>query len=357
MSAVRRAIGAIAARFWRADKVMLGGGVLAIALTLPSPAPAKPIQLKLSFFASERGETYRYAVRPFVDAINVQGKGLLAIDVKSNGGRGQVLAEQPRRVLDGRTDIAFIFPGQTPYRFPDNELLELPGLFHDTWEGTLAYTRLVAANALRGYENFLVIGAYTSAPNIVSSRKPIASLADLKGQKIRANNPMQAELLARLGAIPTVMSSAKVADAIRRGALDGTVMCPVGLFQFGVAPVVSHHYLLAVSVSPSALVMSRKSFDALPDTAKALIRKHSGEHAAEAWIGAYAPTVRARIAQLRADPNRTVIEPSATDRETAQRIFRALTEAWAAKSARNRELLAKVKAESTGLHSSKETRP
>ena len=295
--------------------------VLGAALLAPLAAQAETIRLKLSFFDSEHGETYRYAVKPFVDAINAEGKGLLTIDVDFSSVGGKPLADQPRSVLEGRADIAFIFPGQTPYRFPDNELLELPGLFRSAREGTLAYTYLIAANALRGYEKFFVIGAYTSAPNITGSRKPINSLADLKGQKVRANNPMQAELLARLGAIPTVMSSSKVADAIRRGALDGTVMCPVGLFQFGVAPLVDHHYLLAVSVSPSALVMSRKTFDALPEAAKALIRKHSGESAAVSWFGPYESAVQERLAQLRSDPTRKVVEPSPADREAAQRIY------------------------------------
>jgi TRAP-type C4-dicarboxylate transport system substrate-binding protein len=326
-------------------KAMLSIGFPAIALLSLPAAQAAPARLKLSFFASERGDTYRYAVKPFVDAINAEGQGLVAIDVQPNNARGRSLAEQPRLVLDGRADIAFIFPGQTPYRFPDDELLELPGLFRNAREGTLVYTRLIASKALRGYECFYVIGAYTSAPNIISSRKPIRSLADLKGQKIRANNPMQAELLARLGAIPTVMSSSKVADAIRRGALDGTFMCPAGLFQWGVAPLVEYHFLLDDSVSPSALVMSRKSFDALPEAAKALIRKHSGDHAADAWIGSYAAIVQQRLAQLRADPNRMVVEPSRADRDAVRRVYRSLTGQWAATSAHHRELLALVKAE------------
>ena len=121
-----------------------------------------------------------------------------------DGALSKALAEQPKMVLEGGADIAWVVPGQTPYRFPDNELLEMPNLFRDVREGTLAYTRLIAANALRGYQEFFVIGAYTSAPSIIHSRNANGSLAALKGQKIRANNSIEADALQRLGAIPTV---------------------------------------------------------------------------------------------------------------------------------------------------------
>ncbi len=154
-------------------KVVMQGAIVALALLWPFAVAAEPIALKLSFFGSEKTSTYQYGIKPFVDAVNAGAEGLLAIKVYPNGALGKAVAEQPGLVLDGVADIALIVPGQTPYRFPDNELLELPGIFHDTREGTLAFTRLIATNAVRGYQDFFVIGAYTAAPAIINSRKPI----------------------------------------------------------------------------------------------------------------------------------------------------------------------------------------
>ncbi len=111
-------------------------------------ASAAPIELKLAFFASEKSDTFHFGVKPFVDAVNAEGKGLVAIKVYPGGALGKALAEQPGLVLEGGADIAWVVPGQTPYRFPDNDLLELPGLFQDVREGTLTYTRMIAAKAL-----------------------------------------------------------------------------------------------------------------------------------------------------------------------------------------------------------------
>jgi len=328
-------------------------GAVAIVLLLPFAATAEPIQLKLSFFGSDHTNTYRYGIKPFVDAVNTEGKGLLAIEVYPNGALGRALAEQPRLVLDGIADIAWIVPGQTPYRFPDNELLEQPGLFRDTREGTLAYTRLIAAKALRGYEDFFVIGAYTSAPTFIHSRKPIESLAALEGQKIRANNPIEAEVLERLGAIPTVMPASKLANAVGSGVIDGAAFSPGALFDFGVSRVAQNHYLLYGGVAPLVLVMNRKKFDGLPEAAKALIRNYSGERAATAWIESFGVGERHFLDKIKSDPARKVVAPSPSDLKAAQRIYQSLIEAWAAKSARNRELLTMIEAELATIRSTK----
>jgi TRAP-type C4-dicarboxylate transport system substrate-binding protein len=44
--------------------------------------------------------------------------------------------------------------------------------------------------------------------------------------------------------------------------------------------VAKNHYLLRTGVAPLLLLMSRKTFDSLPEAAKALVRKYSGERAA-----------------------------------------------------------------------------
>ena len=114
----------------------------AFVALLPSRAAADPVELKLAFFASEQSDTFRYGVKPFVDAVNAEGHGVVTIKVYPDGQLGKRIAEQAQMVVNGTADMAWVVPGQTPYRFPDNELLEMPGLFRDVREGTLVYSRL-----------------------------------------------------------------------------------------------------------------------------------------------------------------------------------------------------------------------
>ena len=305
----------------------------------------------MSFFSSDQSDAYRDGVKPFVDAVNAEGKGLVTIKVHLNGGLGNAVAEQPKLVAEGVADIAWVVPGQTPYRFPDNQALELPGLFKDVREGTLVYTHLIAANALRGYEKFFVIGAYTSAPTAIHSRKQVTSLAALKGQKIRTNNSVEAEAIERFGAIPTIMPAARLADALTRGAVDAVMMSPGGLFQFGTAGLAANHYLLGIGAAPLVVLMNRKKFDSLPEAAQVLIRKYSGERAAATWIELYGATEQRSLDKIESDPARKAVKPSPADRAAAQKVFQSMIDAWAAKSARNRVLLKMIEADLATIRS------
>jgi TRAP-type C4-dicarboxylate transport system substrate-binding protein len=124
---------------------------IALAATLalvPSVACAEPVKLKLSFFTSDRSVAYQAAIKPFVDAVNAEGKDVVQIEVFLSGALGRVQRELPQLVLGGGADIAFIVPGQNPERFPDNGIVELPGLFADVRQATFTYTRMVAADTL-----------------------------------------------------------------------------------------------------------------------------------------------------------------------------------------------------------------
>src|SRR5882757_5993107 len=126
--------------------------LFAIAL-LPAAASADPIKLNLSLVTSDRALIYYGGVKPFVDAVNAEAKGLLEIEVYFSGALGKESAQQPQMVADGVADMAFIATGHSPKRFYDNTVIELPGLFRDAAEASLVFERLVAAGVLKGYED------------------------------------------------------------------------------------------------------------------------------------------------------------------------------------------------------------
>src|SRR3984957_11541621 len=100
----------------------------ALLLALSSnAADAEPIELRLAFFSSDQSMTYLAAIKPFVDALNLEGHDQVKVVLYSGGVLGREVAQQPDVVLDGKADIAFVVPGYTPARFPDNTVVELPG--------------------------------------------------------------------------------------------------------------------------------------------------------------------------------------------------------------------------------------
>ncbi len=324
--------------------------VVTLFVLLPCIAAAEPITLKLSFFSSNLSMSYLAAVKPFVDAVNAEAKGLVEIKVYFSGALGKDIAQQPQLVLDGAFDIAFVVPGYTPDKFPDNTAIELPGLFRDMRDGTLIYTQLIALNALRGYSDFVVIGAYVSEPETIHGKVAINSIDDLKGKRIRVNNQSETITFEKLGAIPVPLPINQISEAISSNKIDAAAVALTPLSDYGIKRVATHHYFLGINGAPLALLMSRKSFDALPAAVQDIIRRHSGEWAAKRFIETYSVSDKIVLEMLKSDPQRTIVIPSQRDRDIAHSAFTALVTEWEASSPRNRELLTLVKAELTKLH-------
>jgi TRAP-type C4-dicarboxylate transport system substrate-binding protein len=319
---------------------------------LSSAASAEPIKLKLSLVTSDRALIYLGAVKPFVDAVNAESKGLLEIEVFFSGALERQPALQPQLVADGGADLAFIFPGYTPERFYDNTVIELPGLFADTREASLVYTRMIASGAIKGYEDYFVVAALSSPAESIHARLPIASLASLHGMSVRTNNLTEAAVASKLGMRPTPMPVNLVAEALSDGKIDSATAPLAMLFEFGIGRVSSYHYMLPISGAPLALVMNRNKFDSLPREAQDIIRKYSGEWPVTRYLQAYQAADDQVMEQLRANPRRTVIDPSPADRAAAETAFRAVIEEWVAKAPANRAKLDLVEAEIVRLRAS-----
>ena len=319
--------------------------VLAAALLLPTLAAADPIALKLSFFTSDRSNIYQFSVKPFVDAVNAEGKGLIEIKVYFSGTLGTSKDLQGSLVKDGTVDMALIVPGYAPNDFPDSGVIELPGLYDNAREASHVFTQLTGRGALRGYEEFFVVGAFISQGESIHSRKPLNSLAQLADQTIRTNNRIETKTLHKLGAIPAVIPINQVTNAISEGRIDGATVPPAMLFEFGIGRVTSHHYMIHLGGAPTALVMNRKKFESLPPKAQAIIRKYSGEWLSQRSADAFAVKNRQVLKQLEADPRRTVVFPSKADRAVSQRLFDEVIENWASFDPRHRALLSLARQE------------
>jgi TRAP-type C4-dicarboxylate transport system substrate-binding protein len=332
-------------------KALALGALLSFAL-LPSLATAEPVELKFSFFTSDRSNIYQTTIKPFVEAVNNEGKGLIEIKVYFSGAISPLLTQQPQLVADGTADMAIIVPPLSPDRFGDSSVMELPGIYRDPREASLVFIRLIEAGALKGYGDFFVIDAFVSGPENVHSRKPISAIEDLKGLTIRTNNQTQAAVLQKLGAIPVLLPINQATDAISRGKIDAAAFPPSLLFDFGIGRVTNYHFMIELGSVPIAVVMNRSKFESLPPPAQAIIRKNSGQGLTErSALGLQTLDIQV-LEQLKSDPRRKVTDLSPTDLESTRRTFASVVADWAAMSPHNRELLTLVQSEIKKLRSS-----
>lgn len=320
-----------------------------LALIQPAVLTAAPVTLTMSFFTSDRSGIYQCQIRPFVDAVNEHGAGLVEIKVLFSGALSASMTDQPQLVREGKADIAMMVPGTLPQEFADTAVLGLPGLYRDEREASRVFFRLVQANALEGYRPFVVVAAFVGVPESIASRRPVAALADLKGQTIRVNNPLEGAILRALDAKPVILPINRTMEGLSDGTLDGVTIPPWMIFEFGFGRLTDHHYLIQLGGAPVTLIMNREKYAGLPPRVQEMIRSYGGDWLADQQSACGTERNLEIVAQLKAAARRKVTEPSAADLARLGEINASVLRAWAAESPHNRELLTLVRSELASL--------
>ncbi len=299
---------------------------------------ADPVKLKFAFFTGETERTWTTTIKPFIDAINKDGKGIVEIDAYTNGALGRNMAQQAQMVIDGVADIAFVLPALTPGRFTENQVMELPGIVTDVKDATQIYTGMLRGGKIKGFEDFYVIAALGGDSFPIHTRQAITGLADLKGKKIRAGGALQSRTLKSLGIVPVLMPINEVPEAIARGTIDGTAIQTLPMIDYGVGKVVNNHYFAGIGFTPLAVLMNKKKFESLSPEAKAIIEKYSGQWMNDIYNKRFGEASKEAIAQLAADPKRKVIYPTDAERKILDDTYKSVIEEWTGQNPRNAEL-------------------
>jgi TRAP-type transport system periplasmic protein len=112
--------------------------------------------------------------------------------------------------------------------------------------------------------------------------KPVKTMADLKGLKLRAPTRMTNKYIAMLGATPVAMPVPGVGDALSKGVIDGAVV------PYEVVPAVKIQELVkfhsetdpaqpAFYTSAFIFAMNKAKYDSLPPELKKVIDANSGQ--------------------------------------------------------------------------------
>jgi TRAP-type C4-dicarboxylate transport system substrate-binding protein len=161
------------------------------------------------------------------------------------------------------TPTSFVVPVD-----PRMQVFDAPGLFRSPEHLQRVLTdpetraRSLALLEGRGVKG---IGIFYNSPVVVLSRKPIRTLADFRGQRIRTfASPLQTRPMELLGATPVPMALSEVLPALQSGAIDGLLAgIPVlsALRYYDVAKAVTEiHPAFVVST----FLVNRRWYERLP---------------------------------------------------------------------------------------------
>ena len=301
---------------------------LVAALAISGRAQSQEITLKLSAFIPDQAPTFAQVIKPWADAINAEGEGILKIDTFPGGALGGNPGLQAKMVTDGVADIALVIPAYSPGRFPDDEVMELPSMVKTSTESSVALWRLYDRGLLRGYDEFRVIMLSTTNPYAIHTKEPVRTMADISGKKLRAGGPVASAAMRALGAVPVGLPITEVAENISRGVIDGSGGDWDVMYSFRIIEAARNHYMATLGTVPVTLLMNRKVYEGLPDAAKAVIDKHSGESMSRRFGGVHDGVQASKLAETIANPDQTIVVPSEAELAEWDATMAPVIDAW-----------------------------
>lgn len=128
-------------------------------------------------------------------------------------------------VVKGISDLGMSCFAYTRGRFPLSEGLDLPLGYPDGMTATRVANTLLAKHRPAELNDVQVLYVHAHGPGILASKKPVKSLADLKGLKVRATG-LSAKIVEALGGTPVAMSQPETYEALAKGVVEAT-LCPI----------------------------------------------------------------------------------------------------------------------------------
>ena len=268
---LRRALGAL---------LLLASANIALGIA-PNTAIAAENNLKVHHFLSPLASVQKDLLQPWADKITAESGGELQFTIypaMQLGGKAPQLFDQARR---GTADIIWTLAGYTPGRFPRMEVFELPFMAASATVTSQAAYEYFEAQAADEFKDVKVLLVSTHAPGTLHTQnKPIRSLEDLKGVKVRAPTRVTNLMLKSLGATPVGMPVPQLPTAISKGVVDGAlipyeVSLPLRLHEL----TNSHTDVVGkrgLYTAVFLLVMNKDKFNSLSPKLQKVIEDNSG---------------------------------------------------------------------------------
>jgi TRAP-type C4-dicarboxylate transport system substrate-binding protein len=234
---------------------------------------------------------------------DVLGGWAAAVEKATNGRvKMQMLAKHPVApqgtfdgVRDGVMDVSYVTASYTPARHPLPLLAELPGSGGTAEINSVAFSRIHWKHLHKAgeYKGVKLLGVFTHGPGqMFLVKKPVNSIADISGMKIRSGGGISEASAKALGASPLVKPAPESYEILASGVADGTFFPAESIRSFNLDKVVKHATIFPGGFYSSAFgfFMNEEKWNKLSKQDQDAINSVSGEAlarlAGQAWDAA-----------------------------------------------------------------------
>ncbi len=188
-------------------------------------------ELSLAYFMGPKHPMNAAVFTPFADKLAALSGGELTVRQFPGGALNSVPPKQYSILLDGVADIVFTLPGYTGDVFPKTQVVGLPGVCDSASACTEALLR--ARAALETEYNAKLLAIWANAPPVLITRdKPVRTLEDLAGLKVRVTNKSDVPIVEALGASAVAQPVNVINQNLTNGVIDAIAIGPSGIASF-----------------------------------------------------------------------------------------------------------------------------
>ena len=301
----------------------------AAAIGAVTPAAAEPTVVKFGTNMPVVGDFAKKMVAPWLRRVEQDSAGT----VKFHEFWGSSLIRDPGKfyegMMNGIQDASIILPSYTAALFPDFGLFALPMMFRGAGSGeaSVAGWKMHEKGLLGGLDKVFVATIFTNDNGGMHFNRPLKTVEDMRGLKIRTAGPEEADVIKAIGGVPVAMSINVVTESINRGVIDGTMNGWSALQTFRITPLIKTHVDAPFGVRSFFIAINRKAFDALPQPGRMAFEKNSGLELTKT-IGAYYDDQGVQYRREAATAGRIVIAPKGEDLKKLEAKFKPMHDAW-----------------------------
>ncbi|MGE5145156.1 MAG: TRAP transporter substrate-binding protein [Candidatus Eiseniibacteriota bacterium] len=187
----------------------------------------------------------------------------------------------PDLVVDGGADISWISHAYSAGRYTMEQCVDLPGMGANAEAGSVAYWRTYQKYLIKAGEHsdVVLLGLTTHGQGTLQLRKPIKSLSELKGMKIRVPGGIGNEIIKLLGAQGVGVPAPKVYETLAQGVADGVIMPIETKKSFKLYEVAPFTLIIpgGMYYNSFGFIMNKASFAKLSKEDQAALMSVSGE--------------------------------------------------------------------------------
>ena len=187
-------------------------------------------------------------------------------------------------VREGLVDLSYVTASYTPARHVMPLMPELPGAGDTALVNSVAYSRIHWKHfqQVGEYKGVKLLGVFTHGPGQMFTKRPIATINDLQGLKIRTGGGVAEAVAKALGTSAFVKPAPESFELLKSGVADGVFFPLESIVSFRLETVLEQATLFPGGMYSSAFgfFMNEDKWNKLPKQDQDVIEKLSGEHIA-----------------------------------------------------------------------------